>query len=71
MTSVPLLPACIEGNKGPINVGIGAVFLTISVILTILRVYVRTRRITAGLGWDDACIILATVRIVLQRTSTC
>ena len=66
MASVPLIPPCIEGNRGPVNVGIGALFLSICVILTSLRVFLRVRRIAAGFGWDDAFILIAMVSVVHQ-----
>lgn len=61
MSSGALPIPCVQGNKGTINVPVGATFLAISIILTGLRIFTRTRRVTAGLGWDDASIIIAVV----------
>lgn len=66
MSSVPLLPPCIEGDKGAVNVGIGAVFLAICIVLTSLRIFARVRRVAAELGWDDAFVVIAMVNIVLN-----
>ena len=65
MATLPVLPPCVEGNEGSTNLGVGATFLTICVILTTLRIYVRTKRMTAGLWWDDACIVFAMVSMAL------
>ena len=61
MSSASLPIPCIEGDKGMVNVGIGATFLAICVISTCLRIFTRMRRVTAGLGMDDAFIFLAVV----------
>ncbi len=50
-----------EGNRGTAIVGIGATFIAIGTILTGLRVFTRIRLVAAGLGWDDAFIVIALV----------
>lgn len=67
MSSALPIP-CIEGNKGTVIIGFGATFLAITIILTILRIFVRVRRVTAGLGWDDAFIVIAVVSDDLRET---
>lgn len=67
MSSVALPIPCVQGDKGTVNVGVGATFLAISIVLTGLRIFTRTRRVTAGLGWDDATIIIAVVSNYLQE----
>lgn len=61
MSSASLPIPCIEGDKGIVNIGIGATFLAICIISTCLRIFTRMRRVTAGLGMDDAFILMALV----------
>lgn len=68
MSSASSSIPCIEGDKGTVDIGIGAILLAICVILTCLRIFTRTRRVTAGLGMDDAFIVLAVVSHDLHDT---
>jgi len=65
MPSVLSLPPCIEGDKGDVIIGVSSAFFAICVILTSLRIWMRVWRVTAGLGWDDASIIIAMVSFFL------
>ena len=69
MSSAALPIPCIQGDKGPVNIGISATFLAISIILTGLRIFTRISRVTAGLGWDDASIVTAVVSAGFQVTT--
>ena len=68
MSSASLPVPCIEGDKGNVNIGIGATFLAICVITTFLRIYTRMRRVTAGFGMDDVFILIAVVSQDLDET---
>lgn len=59
--SSPMIAPCTPGDKGAAVIAVGAVFTSLATLLTGLRVYVRTRLVQAGLGWDDLSIVIALV----------
>ena len=61
MSSATPIP-CMPGDRAPLVVIFMVLFTTLATVLVALRVYTRTRLVSGGLGWDDACIVIAWVR---------
>ncbi len=60
---------CIDGDRSSAVTAVGTIFTIAALVLVGLRIFTRVRFVSAGLGWDDFCIVLATVRDYSSRTS--
>lgn len=54
-----------DRNTGPEQEAVSGLFMSISIVLVILRFYVRTR-IVKKLWWDDFFLMLGMVRTLIK-----